>query len=990
MGASLALAGFAACTRQPEEKIVPYVRQPEEMVPGEPLVFATAMTLGGYATGLLVESHEGRPTKIEGNPLHPASLGKADPYCLASILDLYDPDRPQTVTKAGDISTWTAFVAAMRVALDAQRGSQGAGLRILTETVTSPTLASQIRALLKEFPKAKWHQWDPVNLDYVRAGARLAFGEHVNTVYRFDKADVILSLDADFLCTGPGWLRYAHDFAEKRKVGEGAGKMSRLYVAECTPTNTGAVADHRLAIPASEVGSLAQAITARVGFPESSGYDKNDEWVAAVSQDLKRHRGSSLVVAGPHQPPIVHQLAHEMNDVLGNTGKTVLYVDSVEANPIDQASSLRALTVEMEAGTVEVLVVIGANPVYSAPVDLQFGERLTNVSLRAHLSQHYDETSELCHWHIPETHYLESWSDARAFDGTATIIQPLVAPLYQSKSPHELLAAMMNQPERSAYDIVRETWKAEWKSGPTAVPGQRKDDTAPGGQASPASRNNAVRNEAAPGPASAPATGEFETWWRRSLHDGVVSGSTLPPKQISLLSEPTIIRAGSSAGGRPKRPNSDFPDASQKTLDWSLIKPGTIELVFRPDPSIFDGRFANNGWLQELPKPLTKLTWDNAALISPATANKLGLSNEDIVELHYDGRMVEAPIWILPGQTDDCVTVNLGYGRTRAGQVGTGAGFNAYALRTSVWPWAGVGLEIRKTGRRRDLACTQLHHNLEGRDLLRSGTLEEYSKDPTLAPDGSHEAGESPSLYPKHDYPGYAWGMAIDLNACIGCNACVIACQAENNIPVVGKEQVARGREMHWIRVDRYYKGTADNPEAYFQPLPCMHCENAPCEVVCPVAATTHSAEGLNDMVYNRCVGTRYCLNNCPYKVRRFNFLLFQDWETPTLKMMRNPDVSVRSRGVMEKCTYCVQRINRAKIAAEKEDRGVRDGEIVTACEAACPATAIVFGDINDPDSRVSKLKAEHRNYSLLGELNTGPRTTYLGAVRNPNPELKS
>jgi molybdopterin-containing oxidoreductase family iron-sulfur binding subunit len=1005
MGASLALAGFAACTRQPEEKIVPYVRQPEEMVPGEPLFFATAMTLGGYATGILVESHEGRPTKIEGNPLHPASLGSVDAISLASILNLYDPDRPQTVTNAGDISTWTAFVAAMRVALDGQRPRQGAGLRILTETVTSPTLASQIRALLAEFPNARWHQYEPVNLDNVRAGAKLAFGEYVNTVYRFDKADVILSLDSDFLGGGPGSLRYARDYASRRRIGEGNGEMNRLYVVECTPTITGAAADHRLAIAPSEVLGLARSIAEQTGVPLSvlgpakPVDDKHVEWVAAVARDMKKHSGSGLVVAGRHQPPIIHLLAHAINETLGNTDKTLIHTDPIEASPVDQMDSLVQLVQEMDAGRVEALVMIGGNPVYTAPADLKFGDRLAKVLLRAHLSERYDETSELCHWHIPGTHYLESWSDARAYDGTTTIIQPLIAPLYQSKSAHELLAALMNQPERSAYDIVREIWRARFASGQIAAPAAGKTDPLAAGAGTGAARR-VDTGRGQPAPAQPPATipaqnlAEYEAWWRRSLHDGVVAGTVLPPKQVTVNSdEPASMtmptrRSGAPPLSSPRR--EALVEAFSKRIDISPVEPGSIETIFRPDPSIYDGRFANNGWLQELPRPLTKLTWDNAALISPATAQRFGLANEDVVELHYDGRMVETPIWILPGQTDNCVTVNLGYGRTRAGRVGNGAGFNAYALRTSGSPWSGTGLEIRKTGRRRELACTQLHHNLEGRDLLRSGTLDEYRKDPTLAPEGSHESGEHPSLYPKHEYPGHAWGMAIDLNACIGCNACMVACQSENNIPVVGREQVVRGREMHWIRVDRYYKGTSDQPEAYFQPLPCMHCENAPCEVVCPVGATVHSAEGLNDMVYNRCVGTRYCLNNCPYKVRRFNFLLYQDWETPTLKMMRNPDVSVRSRGVMEKCTYCVQRINRAKITSEKEDRSVRDGEIVTACEAACPTTAITFGDINDPNSRVSKLRAEHRNYSLLGELNTNPRTTYLGAVRNPNPELKS
>jgi molybdopterin-containing oxidoreductase family iron-sulfur binding subunit len=639
-----------------------------------------------------------------------------------------------------------------------------------------------------------------------------------------------------------------------------------------------------------------------------------------------------------------------MNDALGNAGRTLVYTAPVEttprppqpaapSDPLDPTASLRALVADMDAGRVDTLVILDANPVYTAPADLRFADALGRVRLRVHLGLYDDETAALCHWHIPQAHALESWGDARAFDGTATIIQPLIAPLYGGRSAHEVLAALLEQPNRTSHDIVREYWR---------------------GQA---------------------GGGDFELFWRRALHDGVVEGTALAPKQVTLRREYGRIAIRPFAA----QPAAGPPGGS-----------GELELVFRPDPTIWDGRFANNGWLQELPKPLTKLTWDNAALVSPATARRLGLASEEVVELRFRGVAVRAPVWIAPGQPDDSVTVTLGYGRTRAGRVGNGLGFNAYALRATDAFWFGPGLEIRKTGARHPLATTQQHFSMEGREHVRATTLDEFRRNPDFAREG--ETGEQrslPTLYPEYRYDGYAWGMAIDLNACIGCNACTIACQAENNIPVVGKEQVAIGREMHWIRVDRYYAGAAGegdaglaNPETYFQPVPCMHCEKAPCEVVCPVAATTHDAEGLNVMVYNRCVGTRYCSNNCPYKVRRFNFLQYADKDTESLKLQRNPQVTVRNRGVMEKCTYCTQRIEAARIAAEREGRAIRDGELLTACQQACPTGAIVFGDVNDPDSQVTRLKAGPLNYGLLAELGTQPRTTYLARLRNPNPEL--
>jgi molybdopterin-containing oxidoreductase family iron-sulfur binding subunit len=938
MGASLALAGLTGCTRQPEETIVPYVKPPEDMVPGRPLFFATAVTDGGYAKGVIVETHMGRPTKVEGNPDHPASLGATDVFGQASVLDLYDPDRSQTLTYLGEIRPWGSFLAAVKAALDGQRAAQGGGLRLLTETVTSPTLAAQIQELLTAFPAARWHQYDPVGPDSVRAATAQAMGAASEVVYDLAKADVVLGLDADFVGHGPANLRMIRAFTSRRRLGgeQSPAGMSRLYVAESSPSLTGALADHRLPLRASEIEALARAVAAAVGAPAGAAPAAPGSvpaaWVAAVAKDLLGHAGRSVVMAGPWQPAAVHALAHAINQKLGNVGQTVSYAPSVEARPIDQLASLVDLAAAMDAGQVQTLLVLGGNPVYEAPADLDFARRMDRVPLRIHFGLYDDETAERCHWHVPAAHPFEAWSDARAFDGTVTIVQPLIAPLYAGcKSAHELLAAFTSRPERSGHDIVRDHWKTQG------------------------------------------VLGVDEKAWRRALHDGV-------------LAAPAVAKvAGPGPGASATPPPPAAPAAGQG-----------LEIVFRPDPSVRDGRFANNGWLQELPRPLTKLTWDNAALMSPRTAESLGVSTlstsvgsqTDVVELRYRGRAVKAPAWIVPGHPDGTVTVHLGYGRTRAGRVGTGVGFNAYALRTSDAPWFGGGLEVRKTGERHLLACTQDHWSMEGRDPVRAGTLEEYEKHPDYAKEAFHEPPPSLSLYPAFEYTGHAWGMAIDLNSCVGCNACTIACQAENNIPVVGKEQVGRGRELHWIRVDRYYSGGVESPETHHQPVPCMQCENAPCEVVCPVAATVHSDEGLNDMVYNRCVGTRYCSNNCPYKVRRFNFFLYSDFDTPSLKLQRNPDVTVRSRGVMEKCTYCVQRINRARIDARNEGRPIKEGEIKTACQQACPGEAIVFGDINDAGSRVAKLKAEPRNYGLLADLNTRPRTTYLAHVKNPNREM--
>jgi molybdopterin-containing oxidoreductase family iron-sulfur binding subunit len=1002
MGASLALGGLTGCSSKPAppDKIVPYVKQPEEIVPGKPLFYATSMTLGGYAYPLLVESHMGRPTKVEGNPKHPASLGATNAFAQASVLTLYDPDRSQTSSYRGRVRSWDDVVAMIRTEMPSvRRRESGSGrrLRILTETVTSPTLAEQLEELLGAFPEAKWHQHEPTVGGGARAGALLAFGRNVATRYQFDRAERVLSLDADFLGTGPGQVRYARDFSAGRRVRADRQTMSRLYVAETMPTITGAKADHRWPLRAGDVENLARMLAAKlderhrlVGGPSPGAL--GEQTIDALVRDLQDHRGRSLVIAGETQSAAVHALVHAMNQTLGNVGQTVFYTAPIEARPVDQLASLRELVQDIEAGQVDVLLILGGNPVFNAPADLRFSECLAKVRLSVHLSLYQDETSAACHWHVTEAHYLEAWSDARAYDGSYTISQPLIAPLYDGKSAHELLAVFLEESPRLGYDIVRDSWKRRWQNARSA--------------------------------------GDFSRFWRQSVHDGFVAGFGAESLAVRLkenwFDQPELKARKEAAGTK-------------------------LEIIFRPDPTIGDGRFANNGWLQELPKPVTKLTWDNAALLSPATAGKLGLSypaqsgfhggehgeaQVQMIELRRQGAAVVLPAWILPGHPDDSVTVHFGYGRTHAGRVGSGTGFNVYPLRRSTNPWSDVGLEVRATGERYTLACTQMHFRMDERQPVRAGTLADYHAN-KFVPRGETKAAKEVqalvpghaddstpdqppdrrlrplTLYPARAYAGNQWGMVIDLTACTGCSACVVACQAENNVPIVGKDQVTRGREMHWLRIDRYHQGDpeqGDTIRTHFQPVPCMHCENAPCELVCPVGATVHSHDGLNDMVYNRCVGTRYCSNNCPYKVRRFNFLEFADYATASLKLLRNPEVTVRSRGVMEKCTYCVQRIRAAEITVEKrtvadkerrrleglaaspqnDDHNLlKDGDVQTACQAACPAQAIIFGNINDPDSQVSRLKAEPLDYGLLAELNTRPRTTYLAALRNPNPEMQ-
>jgi MoCo/4Fe-4S cofactor protein with predicted Tat translocation signal len=1015
MGASLALAGLSGCVIQPPEKIVPYVSQPDGMLPGLPLFFATSYSIGGVAMGLLAKAYDGRPVKIEGNPEHPGSRGATDVRAQASLLDMYDPDRAKQILYRGvESRTWQAFQAELRSAVDQNRVDGGAGVRILTETVTSPTLINQFKQLQAELPNSKWIQYEPVNNDNEMAGAKMALGAPAQAVYKFDKAERILSLDCD-LFSGFN-VGYIKDYAKAKTWSPDKKDINRLYMVETTSSITGAKADHRLAVKPSQLAEVAKAIAAKVGVGgATSTYSANGQWIDAMARDLIAFKGRSVVVAGNSASPVVHALAAAMNSALGNIGQTVDYVEPFSPGTDKlQIDQLRELLADIDAGRVKMLVILGGNPAYNTPVDLKlnFDRINSKVPLRVYLGSHQNETAEICHWNIPEKHYLESWADGRAYDGTVTMTQPLIAPLYDSYSIYQVVQLFFKENyDKTDYDIVKGFWQTQNVSAPaavattaaaantaantsqTAAANTGRANSAPASATTAASRGSQA-NTASSAPAAASAATAFEDRWKKYVHDGFIPNTAAKPKGVGA--------------------NSGFLTQQQPASPAG----GPLEINILPDPNIYDGRFANNGWMQELPKPLNKVTWDNVGLVSPATAARLGINTKtnpeeyvggqegitfvntkgsnqfsDLVTLSYQGNEIakKVPMWITPGQPDDVITIFMGYGRTRAGNIGNGIGYNAFDVRGSNAMDFGTG-NITTTGEQTTITSTQIHFNMEGRDLLRSWDLELYNENPNMHPQENHY---DLSMYPYEQHEDLynkqrRWAMTIDLNKCVGCNACVLACQSENNIPVVGREQVNRHRMMHWLRIDAYFGGEDINhPEGpHFQPVLCQQCEQAPCEVVCPVHATVHSAEGLNDMVYNRCVGTRYCSNNCPYKVRRFNFLLYQDWDTPQYKLMRNPEVSIRSRGVMEKCTYCTQRIAAARIEAEKDGRPVRDGEVVTACQAACPTDAFTFGDANDPNSQITKSKHDPRNYTLLNNLNTQPRTTYLAELRNQNKEM--
>lgn len=991
MSASFLLAGFGLTgCRRPEHHIVPFGQMPENYIHGVPLNYATAMPQRTAAIPLVVRSHDGRPIKIEGNGQHPASNGGTDRYAQASILNLYDPDRSTRFTYNGAATTREAAFDALLRSSKQYEANGGQGLSILLEASSSPSRLRLQQQIAQKLPQARWYIHEPVDFDVDRKIASQLFGQSVRPMYRFDRAKVILSLDGDFIGAEENAYIYINGFANGRKISSPNGTMNRLYVVEDLMTLTGVNADHRLRIPTSQVPAVAAKLAAEVlrqtgqqagalGNLESVGATAqvDEKWIVECAKDLAANAGACLVVTGHRQPAATHALVHAMNSALGNIGQTV----ELHAAPESREGTLADLTQALTAGQVQTLVIIGANPVYSAPSDLNFGGAVSqSKAVVVRLGYYEDETFPVSSWHLPMAHYLESWGDARTADGTYVPVQPLIEPLFAGVTELEVLARLGGFSEPSPYATVRETFRQ--------------------------------------------LAGDSDEAWKRFLHDGFLPNSAAQPVQA---------RFNPGAASQLISGMNPIPAPSKTSL----------ELVFHRDYSVDDGRFANNGWLQELPDPVTKMTWENVLLMSPKTAEDLGLAIKDFednrlmvpwVKVQAGGREIEGPAWVQPGQADYTIGLALGYGRERTGRVGTGSGYNAYKLRTAASPWILTGGTLASTGRRHQLATTQNHWAMEGRPIIREANLEQYRKHPKFA--HAMDLEEPPVSAPMYQNPLervepsslHQWGMSIDLNACVGCSTCVVACQSENNVPIVGKDQVTKNREMHWLRIDRYYTGPIANPQVVTQPMLCQHCEKAPCENVCPVNATVHDHEGLNLMVYNRCVGTRYCSNNCPYKIRRFNFFDYNkrplnelykspvtsvtdgEWELKrwaenpdrpsrdqdewTLRSLQhNPDVTVRMRGVMEKCTYCVQRIESAKIAQKVKAKAspdvvVPDGMVKTACQQACPAGAIVFGNIKDPNSEVSKLKQQNRTYRVLEFLATNPRTTYLARVRNPNPAM--
>jgi molybdopterin-containing oxidoreductase family iron-sulfur binding subunit len=909
-----AATALAGCSRAPLEPIVPYVSEPIQAPSGQPVFFASTLMRRGYGVGILVETNMGRPTKIEGNPRHPASLGATDVFEQAAVLDLWDPQRSQAPLRGGLPAAWDAFLAELTPRLARLRSARGAGLALLVEPQAAPTRLRQLEQLRQRFPRAMVYVHAPLPRAARRDGAVQAFGRAVDLVHHFERARVVVSLDADFLGELPGNLRYARDFAATRRMTGPTPPRSRLWAAESTPRLAGAMADERLPASPAELARIACALALAVQAPVAAApaalplSEAQRAWVRGAAADCLANRGASIVVAGDEQPSVVHALAHAMNAALGNLGRTVAAIPPVA---LDEAPGLRALAQAAEDGAVDTLVILGANPVYTAPADVDVARALRSIPHSIHHGRYADETAAACRWHLPASHALESWSDARAFDGTASVAQPVIAPLYATRSEHELLELLLGSVAPDGREPVRTTWRQA------------------GGAA-------------------------FESWWRETLRAGSIPDSAFAPLDVRLQ-EP--IDASAVRG-------EEFGQA--------------LTAIFRADRHLDDGRFAPNAWLQELPRPFSSLTWGNAVLVSPALARRMQLASGDVVEVARHDIRIEAPVWIMPGQAERVLTLPLGFGRRRAGTVGTGVGFDAYRLRRSDAPWS-EAVQIRATGGRVALASTQPHHRMHGRKLVELLTADEARR---RFEQGQAQEAQA-TLYPAPRGAEYQWAMSIDLGACIGCKACTIACQAENNIPTVGRSEVLRGREMHWLRVDTYFAGSPDAARMLFQPVPCMHCEHAPCEYVCPVEASVHDAEGLNLQVYNRCVGTRFCSNNCPYKVRRFNFLQYAQ-DVPSLDAQRNPQVTVRMRGVMEKCNYCLQRIRNGRVAAEREGRRLADGEVLTACQAVCPTQAIVFGDLRDDASAVRRAKASPLDYALLAELNTRPRTTYLARVVNP------
>ncbi len=906
MGASFALAGLSGCEKSSFVAALPYVDQPASETMGLPRYYATAVLLDGYAQPVIATTYAGRPTKLDGNPDHPVTRGRSDIFMQSAVLQLYDPDRAAAPTRHGEPVSWADVESAIGAMREDWRGDQGEGVRLLLGPTTSPTLLRQIDAFLKQFSKARVHVHAASGLDARRQITAAVYGQPVDLHYALANCDVVVGLDDDFLGPGPDQVRNALGWSQaRRRFGDRPG--NRLFVAESVPTATGALAARRLIADARRMPVLAEALASAFGVAGASRPDVTKieaDWIARVVAACKEHSTRSLFVAGLSGGAATALWIARINQQLGNTGQTLKLSAPIAGPP--GAATLADLVSDINAGHVASLVVLDCNPAYAAPGELDVGEAIKRVRSSFHLGLQRDETGSLCEWQLPLAHALESWSDARAVDGTATILQPVISPFYDVRTVHQILAMLLGDADHAADAAVRETWRASFGDA-------------------------------------------FDARWKQALHDGFVEGAA------SFISIPptgsTIARPGST---------------------------GDLDIVFQPDPTIWDGQFANIGWLQELPKTLTTVTWSNVIAVSPALAKHIAATNGDHVEVTIAKRHIVGPLWIMPGQADNTVALYLGYGRTRAGRVGDNLGYDAYQVRPGAEPWLAQG-SLRKLDTAEDLAVTQLHHRLEGFDLAREVSPGQ------VAQTKSDEA----SLYAPWPSSRNAWGMVIDLDSCIGCNACVTACTAENNVPVVGADQVRIGREMHWLRIARYYTGDVTEPRSFFEPVPCMHCEDAPCEMGCPVHATTHSPEGVNQMVYNRCIGTRTCSSYCPYKVRRFNFYDYRAPADSSEHAAHNPDVTVRSRGVMEKCTYCTQRIEAAHVAADKENRPLRDGEVVTACQQACPTKAIVFGDINDPNSEVSRLKRDGRHYVLLEEQGTRPRTTYLARWREDDTDSR-
>jgi molybdopterin-containing oxidoreductase family iron-sulfur binding subunit len=934
-GAIGALATLEGCIRRPVEKILPYTDAPSagDVNIGVASHYATVTAQRGEALGLLVNSHQGRPTKIEGNPDHPTSQGSTDLWAQASVLDLYDHERARTPSKKGVAKSDADADAELDALIQAALKNGGQGLRVLSHPTLSPTFVRLREQLKKRLPQARFHSYAPLNDANSYAGTKLALGQPLAVLPAFDRAKVVVSLDSDFLLTETGAVLASRQFGASRHMESAAGEMSRLYVVEPSMSLTGANADHRLRLEGRAIGAylkaLASALSAQgaeigVATGEATLAGVPEQWISAVAKDLLANRGASLVVVGSRQPAAVHALAAAVNRGLGNAGRTVTYVKPLDGAATDPFEDIKGLASDLASGSVSTLIVLGGNPAYDAPADVGFAAAIAKAPVSIALTDRVDETASLTTWHIPLAHELETWGDAVSRAGAYAVQQPLIAPLFGARSAIELLGKLAGEADASGYALVRAT-----------------------------SAGYGANDELA-----------FEQLVQRGA--GAVAGS----ETFGGLTVATDAVASAVAA-------LPGPSAAAE-----------LEVVFLADNKLFDGRFANNSWLQELPDQITRITWDNAALIAPSTAKGLGIENGDLIKVTVGSASIEIVAWKQPGQATGTIGLQLGWGRTKGGTTATGAGFDVYPLRTTSAPHYAAA-KVEKLGKKYPLSQTQEHDSMEERPLILDADLEEYKAKPDFTQWESPDMSVAPLWKPQDYSEGHQWGMVIDLNSCTGCGACIVACQSENNIPVVGKEQVARGREMAWLRIDRYYAGDEDEPVVAIQPVGCQHCEEAPCENVCPVNATAHSPEGLNDIAYNRCIGTRYCMNNCPYKVRRFNFLNFNLEVPETRKMQFNPDVSVRFRGVIEKCSYCVQRIQGAKIAAKREERPMRDGDVVTACQQACSANAIAFGDINDKNSRVSKARAVDRNYALLSDVGTRPRTRYLGKIRNPNPEMK-